>query len=162
MKYSIVTAGNKGCWLPKITPSWRRFLKDLKISRNLRFLRFKLCVVSTVHFVLWCWEHLGSYGYSWWKEGRNYERISFHPLLMWNSYVTPSEIVFQSMELKNIFHIKFTPCLATCQPQCEWLQTIPPSLRIIHMSDEELGWPGNYCQGIFAQSPKFQGNLQKH
>ena len=28
--------------------------------------------------------------------------ISFHPLLMWNSYVTPTEIVFQSMELENI------------------------------------------------------------
>ena len=24
---------------------------------------------------------------------------------MWNSYVTPSEIVFQSMELRNIFYI---------------------------------------------------------
>ena len=30
------------------------------------------------------------------------------------------------------------------------------------MSDEELGCPKNYHQGIFAHLPKFQGNLQKH
>ena len=55
-----------------------------------------------------------------------------------------------------------TPALATCQPQCECPETIPLSPSIIHMSDEELGCPGNYHQGIIAQWAKFQGNLQKH
>ena len=55
-----------------------------------------------------------------------------------------------------------TPALATCQPQCECSQTIPPSPSIIHTSDEEYGCPRNYRQGNFAQLPKFQGNLQKH
>ena len=56
---------------------------------------------------------------------------------------------------------KGTPCLATRQPRCESSETIPPSHSIIHMSDEELGYPGNYRQGIIAQWAKFQGNLQK-
>ena len=55
-----------------------------------------------------------------------------------------------------------TPALATCQPRCECPETIPLSSSIIHMSDEELGCPGNYRQGIIAQWAKFQGNLQKH
>ena len=55
-----------------------------------------------------------------------------------------------------------TPALATCQPRCECPETIPLSPSIIHMSDEELGCPGNYRQGIIAQWAKFQGNLQKH
>ena len=55
-----------------------------------------------------------------------------------------------------------TPALATCQPQCECPETIPPSPGIIHMSDEELGCPKNFRQGIFAHLPKFQGSLQKH
>ena len=56
----------------------------------------------------------------------------------------------------------FTPALANCQPGCESAETIPLSPSIIHMSDEELGCPGNYRQGIIAQWAKFQGNLQKH
>ena len=55
-----------------------------------------------------------------------------------------------------------TPALATCQPRCECPETIPLSPSIIHMSDEELGCPGNYRQGIIAQWAKFQGKLQKH
>ena len=55
-----------------------------------------------------------------------------------------------------------TPALATCQPRCECAESIPPSPSIIHMSDEELGCPGNYRRGIFAHLPNFQGNLQKH
>ena len=55
-----------------------------------------------------------------------------------------------------------TPALATCQPQCECPQTIPPSRSIIHMSDEELGCPRNFRRGNFAHLPKFQGSLQKH
>ena len=55
-----------------------------------------------------------------------------------------------------------TPALATCQPQCECPQTIPPSPSIIHMSDEELGCPRNFRWGNFAHLPKFQGSLQKH
>ena len=55
-----------------------------------------------------------------------------------------------------------TPALATHQPRCECSETIPPSPSIIHMSDEELGCPRNYRQGIFAQLPKFQGSLQKY
>ena len=42
------------------------------------------------------------------------------------------------------FTFKTTPALATCQPQCECPETIPPSPSVIHMSDEELGCPGNY------------------
>ena len=53
-----------------------------------------------------------------------------------------------------------TPALATCQPRCECPETIPLSSSIIHMSDEELGCPRNYRQGIIAQWAKFQGNLQ--
>ena len=56
----------------------------------------------------------------------------------------------------------FTPALATCQPRDECSETIPLSPCIIHMSDEELGCPGNYRQGIIAQWAKFQGNFQKH
>ena len=55
-----------------------------------------------------------------------------------------------------------TPALATCQPPCECPETIPPSPNIIHMSDEELGCPGNFRREIFAHLPKFQGSLQKH
>ena len=54
-----------------------------------------------------------------------------------------------------------TPALATCQPRDESSETIPLSPSIIHMSDEELGCPGNYRWGIIAQWAKFQGNLQK-
>ena len=55
-----------------------------------------------------------------------------------------------------------TPALATCQPRDESSETIPLSPSIIHMSDEELGCPGNYRWRIIAQWAKFQGNLQKH
>ena len=55
-----------------------------------------------------------------------------------------------------------TPALAACQPRCECPETISLSSSNIHMSDEELGCPGNYRQGIIAQWAKFQGNLQKH
>ena len=55
-----------------------------------------------------------------------------------------------------------TPALATCQPRDESSETIPLSPSIIHMSDEELGCPGNFRWGIIAQWAKFQGNLQKH
>ena len=55
-----------------------------------------------------------------------------------------------------------TPALATCQPQDESSETIPLSPSIIHMSDEELGCPGNYRWRIIAQWAKFQGNLIKH
>ena len=61
-----------------------------------------------------------------------------------------------------VFLSPCTPALATCQPQCEWPETIPPSPSIIHMSDEELGCPRNFRRGNFAHLPKFQGSLQKH
>ena len=64
--------------------------------------------------------------------------------------------------LRTDFKLPYTPALATCQPRCECPETIPLSPSIIHMSDEELGCPGNYRQGIIAQWAKFQGNLQKH
>ena len=54
-----------------------------------------------------------------------------------------------------------TPALATCQPRCECAETISPCPSIIHMSDEELGCPGNYRWGIFAHLPKFQGKFAK-
>ena len=57
---------------------------------------------------------------------------------------------------------QITPALATCQPQDESSETIPLSPSIIHMSDEELGCPGNYRLRIIAQWAKFQGNFQKH
>ena len=58
--------------------------------------------------------------------------------------------------------IELTPALATCQPRDESSETIPLSPSIIHMSDEELGCPGNYRWEIIAQWAKFQGNLKKH
>ena len=73
-------------------------------------------------------------------------------------------IMYKSLTV-NLFqgdHCEFTPALATCQPQCECPETIPPSPSIIHMSDEELGCPGNFRREIFAHLPKFQGRLQKH
>ena len=57
---------------------------------------------------------------------------------------------------------RHTPALATCQPRDESSETIPLSPSIIHMSDEELGCPGNYRWRIIAQWAKFQGNLKKH
>merc|ERR1711978_447591 len=55
------------------------------------------------------------------------------------------------------FNCNDTPALATCQPQCECPETIPPSPSIIHMSDEELGCPKNFCQGILHIRQNFRG-----
>ena len=102
----------------------------------------------------------------------------FHPLVIFlsqfgwkrhNAEIYINSLKHENKELLDFLHIllyriqKFlTPALATCQPQCECPETIPPSPSINHMSDEELGCPRNFRQGIFAHLPKFQGSLQKH
>ena len=50
-----------------------------------------------------------------------------------------------------------TPTLATCQPRRECAETIPLSSSIIHMSDEELGCPGNIARELLHSGQNFRG-----
>ena len=65
------------------------------------------------------------------------------------------------MNFFTLLRSQSTPALADPQPLGSCSRATPPFSGIIHTSDEELGCPRNYRQGIIAQWAKFQGNLLK-
>ena len=72
--------------------------------------------------------------------------------ILWNAYIR---------QIKLRLTYKYTPALATSQPQCEFPETIPTSPIIIHTADVGFIGPGKYRLQIIAQWQKFHGNLQK-